>query len=71
MDKRSYSTAEAACYIGMSEEFLRRARINGPSTNGAPSPKFIKLGRCVRYIKNDLDGFLDCQVKYHSLAEIN
>ena len=69
MNKRGFNTVEAAYYIGMSEEYLRKARVTGPSSNGAPAPRFIKLGRCVRYLQDDLDAFLDNQIKCLTLAE--
>ncbi len=69
MKKRCLNTIEAAAYIGLSGEFLRKARVNGPSNNGTPAPQFIKLGRCVRYLIEDLDQYLDRQTKLICLAE--
>jgi len=69
--KRGFTTEETAYYIGMSVDFLKQARVRGRTINGAQAPTFIKLGRCVRYLREDLDRFLDDQKKYLTLAEIN
>ena len=57
--KRALTEIETAVYIGMSRSFLRRARMEGNSDSRTPSPPFIKIGRSVRYIKDDLDNWLD------------
>ena len=57
--KRAYTTAEAARYIAMSESFLRQARMDGDRENRTPGPPFIKIGRTVRYLKQDLDAWLE------------
>jgi len=43
---------EAADYLGVSESFLNKARLNG---NG---PIFIKVGRLVAYQRADIDSWL-------------
>lgn len=51
---------EAARYIGMSAAFLQASRIQ-PSATGkprTPGPPFMKLGRTVRYSREDLDRWL-------------
>jgi hypothetical protein len=58
--KRAYTTAEAARYIAMSESFLRQARMDGDRENRTPGPPFLKIGRAVRYLKHDLDTWLEC-----------
>jgi predicted DNA-binding transcriptional regulator AlpA len=50
--------AEAAAYIGMSRSFLRQSRMNGPRERHAPPPPFIKVGRTIRYLRADLDAWL-------------
>lgn len=50
---------EAAKYIGMSRSFLSQDRINGYRENRTQGPRFMKLGRSIRYQKNDLDDWLD------------
>lgn len=49
---------EAATYIGMSRSFLRQSRMNGPRVRHAPPPPFIKVGRSIRYLRADLDAWL-------------
>jgi len=53
---RGLSTAQAARYLGISESFLEKARINQTEL---PGPIAIKIGRRVIYRKNDLDAYLD------------
>lgn len=50
---------EAAKYIRMSRSFLSQDRMNGQHENRTRVPKFLKLGRSVRYHKNDLDAWLN------------
>jgi len=49
---------EAAQYIGMSESFLRQSRMDGIRENRTQGPPFIKIGRAVRYLREDLDAWL-------------
>ena len=55
---------EAARYIGMSESWLRQSRMRG----NPDAPPYIKIGKAVRYLKIDLDAWLeklrhvDCEV---------
>lgn len=49
---------DTARYIGMSEQFLRQDRMNGPRRNHSVGPPFIKMGRSVRYLIDDLDSWL-------------
>ncbi|MGZ3697298.1 MAG: DNA-binding protein [Bdellovibrionota bacterium] len=50
--------SEAAIYIGMSRSFLRQSRMNGPREKRTPAPPFIKVGRAIRYLRADLDAWL-------------
>jgi len=59
MIKRAFSEIEASQYIGMSRSFLRQSRMEGNRLNRTPAPRFIKIGRSVRYLKEDLDNWLD------------
>lgn len=61
-------TSAAAAYIGMSEEWLKKARITGSLSDGRELPVFIKIGRSVKYLKADLDIFLHNRPKYEHLA---
>lgn len=58
MTKISLSETEAAEYIGMSRSFLRQDRMNGFRVTRTPGPQYLKIGRAIRYLKNDLDSWL-------------
>ncbi len=49
---------EAALYVGMSESFMRQARIYGDLPGRTPGPPYIKVGRSVRYLVTDLETWL-------------
>jgi predicted DNA-binding transcriptional regulator AlpA len=49
----------AAAYIGMSMSFLRRTRMEGTLKSRTPGPKFLKIGRTVRYEMAELDRWID------------
>lgn len=57
--KNTLTEKEAAEYIGMSRSFLRQDRMNGYRENRTPGPNFLKVGRSIRYLKNDLDSWLN------------
>lgn len=59
MNKRALSEIEASEYIGMSRSFLRQSRMEGNRDNRTPAPPFLKIGRSVRYLKEDLDTWLN------------
>ena len=59
--KRALTEKEAAQYVGQSHHTLRKARCEGQLPNHTPTPPFIRLGRSVRYLREDLDSFLDEQ----------
>lgn len=50
---------EAAKYIRMSRSFLSQDRMNGHRAGRTPGPRYMKLGRAVRYHKDDLDDWLN------------
>jgi len=54
-DTSPFKDAEAANYIGMSESWLRQSRMRG----NPDAPPYIKIGKSVRYLKADLDAWLD------------
>ena len=58
-EKRAYTDRQAADYIGMSESYLRISRMDGDRANRTPGPNFIKIGKAVRYLKEDLDAWLE------------
>lgn len=59
VEKRVFKEAEAAQYICMSRSFLSQDRVNGTLSNRTPGPRCLKIGRAVRYLKDDLDAWLD------------
>ena len=56
---RALSEKDASQYIGMSRSFLRQGRMNGDRENRTPTPPYLKIGRSVRYLKEDLDTWLE------------
>lgn len=69
IEKRAYTEREASAYIAMSPSFLRQARMEGQRKNRTIAPPFIKIGRAVRYLKEDLDQWLDNQTKLEHLSQ--
>lgn len=59
MNREIFTEKEAAIYIGMSRSFLSQDRMNGYREGRTPGPTFMKLGRSVRYRKDDLDEWLN------------
>jgi len=57
--KRSLTEKEAANYIGLAPQSLREARCYGPREGHFPPPPHVKLGRCIRFLKDDLDKWLE------------
>ncbi|MDP5130747.1 MAG: helix-turn-helix domain-containing protein [Paraglaciecola sp.] len=64
MEKRVLTEIETAEYISMSRSYLRQSRMEGNRANRTPGPPFIKIGRSIRYLKEDLDKWLDEQPKH-------
>jgi predicted DNA-binding transcriptional regulator AlpA len=63
ISSRALSEKEASQYICMSRSFLRQARMDGNRENRTPAPPFIKIGRAVRYLREDLDTWLESFVR--------
>lgn len=59
LEKRAYTEKEAAIYLGVSRSFLRQDRMNGYREGRTPGPDFVKIERIVRYLKEDLDQWLE------------
>ena len=59
VEKKVYKEAEAAGYICMSRSFLSQDRAYGTLANRTPGPKYIRIGRSIRYLKDDLDLWLE------------
>ena len=57
MTKQLLNEKEAAEYIGMSVSYLRVARVTALEKR-SPAPKFIKIGRAVRYPVDELISFV-------------
>lgn len=56
---RSLTEKEAAEYLGLSRSTLRQGRMRGRRRSGIPTPPYVRLGRTVRYLKDDLDTWLE------------
>lgn len=56
--KRAMSEIEAAIYIKMSRSFLRQDRMNGIRHTRTPGPRYVRIGRRIRYLIDDLDQWL-------------
>lgn len=65
--KRALTEEETSAYIGMSRSFLRQSRMDGHRVNRTPAPPFIKIGRSVRYLLEDLNNWLD---QFHRLEHL-
>lgn len=71
MDKRVFTEIETAAYLGMSRSYLRQSRMEGNRDSRTPAPPFIRIGRSIRYLKEDLDLWLDALPKYQQLNQAN
>ena len=66
---RSLTEIQAARYIGMSRSYLAQSRMDGNRDKRTPAPPFIKIGRSVRYLREDLDSWLDNFLKLEHLGQ--
>ena len=66
---KALTEIEASQYIGMSRSFLAQSRMDGNRDNRTPAPPFIKIGRSVRYLREDLDRWLDNFMKLEHLGQ--
>lgn len=66
---KALTEIEAAKYIGMSRSYLAQARMEGHRANRTPAPPFIKIGRSVRYLRADLDAWLDNFMKLEHIGQ--
>lgn len=57
MRPNTLNTKDAASYLGLASSTLEKGRVSGRG------PRFIKLGRAVRYLTLDLDAYLQARVK--------
>jgi predicted DNA-binding transcriptional regulator AlpA len=58
MNNELLTEIEAAKYIRMSRSFLSKDRMNGYRIGHIQGPEYIKLGRTIRYRKEDLDNWI-------------
>ncbi|MFT6992553.1 MAG: putative DNA-binding transcriptional regulator AlpA [Paraglaciecola sp.] len=56
--KRLNSSKEVAFYLNVSDVSMRQARLTDLLL-GVKAPKFIKIGRTVRYKDSDIEAWLD------------
>jgi hypothetical protein len=65
VEKRLYTTEEAALYLGVSASYLRKDACEGPRKGRTPGPTPIRFFAedgsvtMVRYAKEDLDAWID------------
>lgn len=59
LGKRGYSAIEAAEYLGVSHNTLRQGRSDGPLPGRMPAVPYVKFGRRIIYMKEDLDAILN------------
>lgn len=57
--KRCLTEKEASQYLGMSISYLQKDRSEGKIKKRTPGPKFLKIGKSVRYLKEELDQWLE------------
>lgn len=58
VQRRGFSEAEAATYLGVSQSTLRHGRSEGQRDGRMPQPPFVRLGRRIIYLRDDLDAWL-------------
>jgi len=59
--QRAVSEGDAARYLGISQSSLRKGRMAVRRTAQMSSPPFVKMGRRVVYLIEDLDLWLESQ----------
>ena len=64
VEPRLLNTAQAAEYTGLAKQTLHQKRISGGG------PKFCKIGRSVRYRKEDLNDWIESFRTVSSIAEL-
>lgn len=68
---RAFTEKDAASYIGMSRSYLAQSRMTGELTGRTQAPPFIKIGRAVRYLREDLDAWLDGRPRLGNLQQVD
>ncbi|MDD2379900.1 MAG: helix-turn-helix domain-containing protein [Aminobacterium sp.] len=59
--KRLLTSKEAARYLGISYSYLRTICMTGQIKNRLGPPPHIRVGKARRYVKEDLDKWIDAQ----------
>ena len=62
--KRFLNSEEAADYLGLQRTTLEAWRCRGGG------PRFVKLGRAVRYRQADLDDWIESRVRDNTVSEV-
>ncbi len=70
LSPRAFTEAQAALYIGMSRSFLANSRASGHLQGRTHGPLFIKIGRAVRYLRDDLDRWLHERQRLEFLDQV-
>jgi hypothetical protein len=68
--KPAFDEEEAALYTCTSVSYLRKGREGTLPADSVPTPPYIKIGRSVRYLRDDLDRWLSRFKKYTNRAEV-
>lgn len=55
---RGMTEEQAAAYLGVSASTLRHGRCEGIRDGRMPPPPFVRLGRKIVYLRDDLDAWL-------------
>ncbi len=56
---RTLSESDASVYLGVSRIALRQGRSEGRREKRMPPPPYVKLGRKILYLRDDLDHWLE------------
>lgn len=56
---RAVDEVTAAAYVGISASSLRKGRMNGLRDNHMPPPTYVRVGRRIVYLLDDLDRWLE------------
>lgn len=59
IERIALTEKEAAHYLNLGVGTLQKSRSAGKLMGRLPPPPFVKLGRAIRYLKPDLDRWLE------------
>jgi predicted DNA-binding transcriptional regulator AlpA len=60
---------QACAYLGVSPAFLRRGRSEGQRGKRTDTPRYVRLGERIYYLRSELDRWLSGLRAYSNLAE--